>query len=269
MRDDRIIRAGLQSLMILIGVVTLAFGVYRMQSTFTGNQSEALSSAPPAAADQGFVPVLDTAPASDLATSQDQPASAVQLQQIPEGLLGAEAGSQPAEAAASLVRNRPVRLVIPTINLEAPVVSAPLLTGEVDNQRVYQWAAPDSYAAGWHYESAELGEQGNSVINGHHNAFGEVFRDLNQLEKGDRILVFANERAGAFRYEVTHVVILKERFQPLEVRAENARWIQPTDDERLTLITCWPYESNTHRLIVVAKPMDIASGNGELELQSK
>jgi len=38
------------------------------------------------------------------------------------------------------------------------------------------------------------------------------------------------------------------------VRQENARWIAPTDDERLTLVTCWPYTNNTHRVVVVAKP---------------
>ena len=38
------------------------------------------------------------------------------------------------------------------------------------------------------------------------------------------------------------------------MREENGRWIQPSDDERLTLVTCWPADSNTHRLILVAVP---------------
>ena len=45
-------------------------------------------------------------------------------------------------------------------------------------------------------------------------------------------------------------VVIKEA-----VRRANAQWIAPTDDERLTLVTCWPYISNTHRLIIVAKPV--------------
>ncbi|MDX1601347.1 MAG: sortase [Anaerolineales bacterium] len=262
-RGERIIRAGLQSLMILLGVVTLTFGVYRLQSAFTVDRSESDSSALTAAGDQGFVPVLDTVPPSELAPSSSQPGSAslLQRQMEMEELLGAETGSQPTGADVSLVHNRPVRLLIPEINLEAPVVSAPLLTGEIDGQRVHQWAAPDSFAAGWHYESAEVGERGNTVINGHHNAFGEVFRNLHELENGDLIFVYGNENTQTYRYEVTQVIILKERFQPLEVRADNARWIQTTDDERLTLITCWPYESNTHRLIVVARPVDAADGS--------
>jgi LPXTG-site transpeptidase (sortase) family protein len=40
------------------------------------------------------------------------------------------------------------------------------------------------------------------------------------------------------------------------VRQANARWIGPFNDERLTLVTCWPYTNNTHRVIVVAKPVD-------------
>jgi sortase A len=35
---------------------------------------------------------------------------------------------------------------------------------------------------------------------------------------------------------------------------ENARWIEPTEDERLTLVSCWPYETNAYRLVVVARP---------------
>jgi hypothetical protein len=48
--------------------------------------------------------------------------------------------------------------------------------------------------------------------------------------------------------------IVPEKDQPLEVRRENARWIGPSNDERLTLVTCWPRHDNTHRLILVALP---------------
>lgn len=51
-------------------------------------------------------------------------------------------------------------------------------------------------------------------------------------------------------------MIFPERDVPFETRLENARWILPSEDERITLITCWPYFSNTHRLIIVARPVD-------------
>jgi sortase A len=57
--------------------------------------------------------------------------------------------------------------------------------------------------------------------------------------------------------------ILPEKGQPLSVRLKNAAWIQPTTDERLTLVTCWPYTSNTHRLIIVARPGPDAVQNGQ------
>jgi sortase A len=49
--------------------------------------------------------------------------------------------------------------------------------------------------------------------------------------------------------------IVKEKGESVEVRRKNAQWIAPTNDERLTLVTCWPYTNNTHRVIVVAKPL--------------
>ncbi len=48
--------------------------------------------------------------------------------------------------------------------------------------------------------------------------------------------------------------ILPEKGQPPEVRRRNLAWILPTREERLTLVTFWPPENNTHRLIVVARP---------------
>jgi sortase A len=111
--------------------------------------------------------------------------------------------------------------------------------------------------------SAPLGKPGNTAITGHHNIAGEVFRNLVKLKPGDRITVYSKDMP--FYYEITTRKILPERGQPAEVRRENARWMQPTEDERITLITCWPYTSNTHRLIIVAKPLLPESSNEPIE----
>jgi LPXTG-site transpeptidase (sortase) family protein len=50
---------------------------------------------------------------------------------------------------------------------------------------------------------------------------------------------------------------LREAGESSKTRMENASWIGESNDERLTLVTCWPYESNTHRLIVVARPVNV------------
>lgn len=146
----------------------------------------------------------------------------------------------------------PIRIVIPAIQLDAPVSQIGIEPVIANGQTYYQWLVPNEFKAGWHDNSARLGQLGNTVLNGHHNVYGEVFRDLEELEQGDKIILY--DRDHAFTYEITDIEILAERDQPLEVRLQNAQWIAPTEDERITLVTCWPYTDNTHRLIVVAHP---------------
>ena len=154
--------------------------------------------------------------------------------------------------------NRPVglipdRLVIPAINLDAPIVPTKVKKIDYQGQTYYQWLAPNQPAAGWHDSSALLGLPGNTVLNGHHNVYGKVFKNLVNLHEGDLIEVYSGN--VLFKYQVALAMLLPERYRSLSIRLENARWILPTQDERLTLITCWPPESNTHRVIIVALPV--------------
>ncbi len=151
------------------------------------------------------------------------------------------------------VAAQPLRLVIPSLGLDAGVTRVQLVSNEINGQRYYQWAVPNGYEVGWHETSAPLGRAGNTVLNGHNNIYGEVFRDLIDLELGQDILLYDSDRA--YHYRVTQVEILAENGQPLSVRLANAHWIEPTDDERITLISCWPYATNTNRLIVIAQPV--------------
>ena len=148
----------------------------------------------------------------------------------------------------------PDRLVIESIGLDASVIPTKIKEIEYQGQPYYQWLAPNEPAVGWHEASALLGSPGNTVLNGHHNIYGEVFKDLANVHEGDLIEVYSGN--NIFRYRVALAMLLPERFKSLSIRLENARWIYPTDDERITLITCWPYQSNTHRVIIVALPVD-------------
>jgi LPXTG-site transpeptidase (sortase) family protein len=146
----------------------------------------------------------------------------------------------------------PLRIVIPAIGLDAQVVEARtrkiLLQGDVFEQ----WIPPKDKVAGWTTSSALLGEAGNTVISGHHNEYGEVYGNLVDVNIGDIILVYSQD--WAYSYRVTNRMILPEADVPVAQRIENARWIGRSTDERLTLVTCWPKDSNTHRLILVASP---------------
>ena len=148
----------------------------------------------------------------------------------------------------------PQSIWIPAIDLYAPILPMDVEVVDIDGVEYDQWTAPNEFAAGWHADSAPLG-QGNTVLNGHHNIYGEVFRYLVDLKEGDEIIVYSDNLA--YRYSVRERVIFPERFAKPEQRVQNAELVHSTDDERLTLITCWPYESNTHRLVLVAKPVPL------------
>ena len=147
----------------------------------------------------------------------------------------------------------PTHIVIPAIGVDARVVPTSLDTAKVNGQTQTAWQVPAMYAAGWHETSAPLGNHGNTVLNGHNAANGEVFRDLYRLQVGEPIIVYAGDTPYA--YAVSETLTLREAGQSLEARLENARHILPTDDERLTLVTCHPYGSLRYRLIVIARPM--------------
>ncbi|MGC9399400.1 MAG: sortase [Anaerolineae bacterium] len=148
----------------------------------------------------------------------------------------------------------PQELYISSIDLEAPVVPIGWEVVEGKDGAQAQWLVPDWKAVGWHNTSAPLGAGGNTVLNGHNTTRGEVFRDLYRLEPKDHIEVKGAD-GQTYVYRVENVYIVEEAGQPLEVRLENARYIQPTRDERLTLVTCHPYASTRYRLIVIAKPL--------------
>ncbi len=138
----------------------------------------------------------------------------------------------------------------PAIGLDAPVV--PVGWTVTDEGAI--WDSAD-HAAGWHQSSTYPGHVGNTVLSGHHNIKGKVFRYLIDLEPDDEVFLYVGDTA--YHYVVTEKHLFEEKGKPEEVRRANAQWIAPTDDERLTLVTCWPYTSNTHRLIIVAKRLEI------------
>ena len=86
----------------------------------------------------------------------------------------------------------PDRLIIPAIELDTPVVELGWSASESPGGRVFsQWDVAE-YAAGWHLNSARLGEGGNVVMSGHNNSLGSVFRELDQLKQGDIATIWSD-----------------------------------------------------------------------------
>jgi LPXTG-site transpeptidase (sortase) family protein len=152
--------------------------------------------------------------------------------------------------SSDLARGAPTRLVISAIRLDAEIVPVRWKQVVAGGKIYRQWEVSDDFV-GWHYLSARLNEVGNMVFSGHSNIHAQVFRDLSNVEIGDEITVFSSERT--YLYVITDKFLVQERGVSIARRLENGQWIAPTQDKRLTLITCAESEA-THRLIVVARP---------------
>jgi sortase A len=208
---------------------------------------------------QTATPVPSPFPAGRLPTPALLPEWEAEVEQAP-----ATAASGPATSLPHLTstpkptpppapEQPPTRIVAPAIGLDAKVVPMGWEEIEYKGRQLPMWVIPER-AAGWHVNSALPGHGQNVVLSGHHNIEGKVFRYVVNLRPGDEITLYVGDTP--YPYIVTEKYILKEAGMPIEVRQKNAQWIMPTGDDRLTLVTCWPYEwpGNTHRVIVVARP---------------
>jgi sortase A len=121
------------------------------------------------------------------------------------------------------------RIQIPAIGVDAPVV-------EGDD-----WESLKQ-GAGHHIASANPGESSNCVISAHNDIFGEIFRDLPDLDLDDEI--FVHTASQVYRYVITQ----KRIIDPTDVSV-----MAPTSSPVLTLISCYPYGIDTRRIVVIAE----------------
>ena len=125
-----------------------------------------------------------------------------------------------------------IRIRIPAISVDAPVVMG---DGEEQLKK----------GVGQYINSPNPGQNGNLVLSAHNDVYGEIFRDLDQLEPGDEVIVYTNQRA------YTYVVQQQQIVDPLQVEV-----MAPTADPVVTLISCYPYMVNTHRVVITATILD-------------
>jgi len=154
---------------------------------------------------------------------------------------------------AEIDTSPPVRLHLPAVGIDTTVVPVgwdmiPAPNGE--GMRA-EWQVAD-YAVGHHKGSANPGQPGNVVLSGHVDYKGQVFKELHNSKKGDQVIMYTEK--GQYLYVITDMVLVKEVGVPEEQKRRNAAYMNPTPDPTLTMITCWPYGIDDHRLIVIAKP---------------
>lgn len=99
-----------------------------------------------------------------------------------------------------------------------------------------------------HKNTALPGKKGNIFIFGHSSTwngtgqYAEVFKNLNNLEKNDQIIIYYQNKE--YKYSV---------WQKEVIAADDFSYLEPTKKEQLTLMTCWPVGSNLKRLVVIAR----------------
>lgn len=137
---------------------------------------------------------------------------------------------------ATAVRRTPAmgewRISIPAIGVDAGLVSVGL---DPDGAM----GSPDGpYEVGWYKYGPSPGENGNALLDGHVDwtnrqtgvPFGAVFWDLKVLKPGARVNITDGERE--FVYQVTEY----RRYRWDD--PEGVSVLQPTQDSRITMITC-------------------------------
>ena len=122
-----------------------------------------------------------------------------------------------------------VRIQIPSLKVDAPVVQGD------------GWEQLKKGVA-QHIGTADPGEDGNMVLTAHNDVYGEIFRYLDRLQPGDRVILFTQQQQ--FTYVVDRTVIVK----PTQVEV-----MAPTPEATVTLISCYPYLVDTDRIVVFAK----------------
>ena len=166
----------------------------------------------------------------------------------------------------------PVRIELPDLEIDAQVTELGWEGQERDGVRTSAWRLDDiaDGKAGHLINTALPGESGNVVIAGHHNIEGNVFKNISLAWSDDQAVVeqegirwlsdFLSGRSiivtdasnQRFEYTVEATYKVADRNVSEAQRLENAKFMAPTSDPTLTLITCWPYRNNTHRIVVVA-----------------
>jgi sortase A len=119
-----------------------------------------------------------------------------------------------------------------------PKVSIDLLLVEGTTSKDLNWGA------GHMTVTPMPGEVGNTAIAGHRNyTFGSYFSRLGEVVVGD--IVTVEYLKNNYQYEVYEILTVLPN--------DTSVLAQPKEGSMLTLITCTPKGSNTHRLIVHAK----------------
>ncbi|WP_256333660.1 class F sortase [Streptomyces sp. cf386] len=170
-----------------------------------------------------------TLPGSPDETSEARRAPAVESSAPPQGRSAGPPAHTHRTEGKHLPRSRPVRLLIPKIEVDAPFTDLAIgSTGQLQPP-----PANNTNLVGWYAKGASPGEAGTSIIAGHVDTVtsAAVFAGLSELKKGDRFQVLrADGRKASFLIDSVETFD-KDTFPSKRVYGDTPR-------ARVRLITC-------------------------------
>ncbi len=242
--DDRFWRTFTNQLLLLVEVAAVAgliFLGYQMLTGVTRLQQETASAQ--ALADEqrrATIPTLEPTPQLQLSqvvlpgghTPPTAPGGArFNYEEIPANLW-------------SLVESQvlqPIAFRPPPTEETALAISIPKLRVDQTIVQGVDWEALKLGVGQLQNGVTPTAERGNLVLSAHNDIYGEYFRYLDQLEPGDEF--FIRTRTKVYTYRVTGWQTVK----PTDVHVLETR-----GGATATLISCYPYQVNTQRIVVFA-----------------
>ncbi|PIT97447.1 hypothetical protein COT77_01385, partial [Candidatus Berkelbacteria bacterium CG10_big_fil_rev_8_21_14_0_10_41_12] len=133
-----------------------------------------------------------------------------------------------------------------TFSIKKLEISVPIVLNVSGSDKDEYFAALQNGVA--QMKGTALPGEGNTVIFGHSSYYKDdpgqykkIFATLDQLETGDEIKIASKDK------ELTYIVRENKLLDPTDVEI-----VEPTNDKRLTVITCWPPGTLDQRLVVIA-----------------
>jgi len=144
----------------------------------------------------------------------------------------------------SISAKEPDSLFIPKIGVQAPLIFSPTSSPEDIRATLKKGVL--------HYpDSALPSEEGETIILGHTAPdnwpkinYYHVFNRLNELEKGDEIFIYFQNKE--YRYQVTKKFFVPEGAKVDYVPLTNSKFM-------VILLSCWPPNKGDQRIIVQAE----------------
>ena len=140
----------------------------------------------------------------------------------------------PDAARPPVTDDTPLRITIPAINVDQTIVQG------------IDWNALQQGVGMLVNGANPRNDTDNVVLAAHNDIYGQIFRHLDQLEAGDQFEI--QTRSGFYTYTVRETQFV----EPDDVHVMDSQGAA-----MVTLISCYPYQVNTQRIVVFADRADV------------